>query len=112
MTVRRCTSAQRLRKKLQKIKQTLRVRMHGPIEKLGAWLKSVVIGYYRYCGVPRNVGRLWVFRERILRYWCYTIRRCSQRHRMIWQRRYRLAIPWFPEPHMMHPYPAYACASV
>jgi len=102
-TVRRCTIAKRLRKKLQEVKQTLRERMHGPIEKLGAWLKSVVIGHYRYYGVPRNMGRLWVFRERILRYWCCTLRRRSQRHRLPWQRMYRLATQWLPEPHIMHP---------
>jgi RNA-directed DNA polymerase len=105
-TVRRCTIAKRLRKKLQEVKQTLRERMHWPIEKLGAWLKSVVIGHYRYYGVPRNMGRLWVFRERILRYWCCTLRRRSQRQRMTWQRMYRLATQWLPEPHSMHPYPA------
>lgn len=85
-TVRRCTSAKRLRKKLQEVKQTLRERMHWPIEKRGAWLKSVVLGHYRYYGVPRNMGRLWVFRDRILRSWCRTLRRRSQRHRMTWQR--------------------------
>jgi len=106
LTVRRCTIAKRLRKKLQEVKQTLRERMHWPIEKLGAWLKSVVIGHYRYYGVPRNMGRLWVFRERILRYWCRTLRRRSQRHRMTWQRMYQLATQWLPEPHIMHPYPA------
>ena len=105
-TVRRWTIATRLRKKLQEVKQTLRERMHWPIEKLGAWLKSVVIGHDRYSGVPRNMGRLWVFRERILRYWCHTLRRRSQRHRMTWQRMYRLATQWLPEPHIMHPYPA------
>src|SRR5215510_13612046 len=105
-TVRRCTIAKRLRKKLQEVKQTLRERMHWPIEKLGAWLKSVVIGHYRYYGVPRNMGRLWVFRECILRYWCHTLRRRSQRHRISWQRIYALATQWLPPPHILHPYPA------
>ena len=104
--VRRRTIATRPRKKLQEVKQTLRVRRHWPIEKLGACLKSVVVGHYRYSGVPRNRGRLWVFRERILRSWCHTLRRRSQRHRRTWQRLYRLAIQWLPEPHIMHPYPA------
>jgi group II intron reverse transcriptase/maturase len=106
VTVRRCTIAKRLRKKLQEVKQTLRERMHWPIEKLGAWLTSVVRGHYRYYGVPRNMGRLWVFRECILRYWCRTLRRRSQRHRLTWQRMYQLATQWLPEPHIMHPYPA------
>jgi RNA-directed DNA polymerase len=104
--VRRCTIAKRLRKRLQEVKQTLRARMHWPIEKLGAWRKSGVIGHDRYSGVPRNLGRLWVFRERIRRYWCCTLRRRSQRHRMTWQRMDRLATQWLPEPHIMHPYPA------
>jgi RNA-directed DNA polymerase len=105
-TVRRCPIAKRLRKKLQEVKQTLRARLHWPIEKLGAWLTSVVIGHYRYYGVPRNMGRLRVFRECILRYWCRIVRRRSQRHRMTWQRMYQLATQWLPEPHIMHPYPA------
>jgi group II intron reverse transcriptase/maturase len=105
-TVRRNTIATRLRRKLRAVKQTLRLRMHWPIKELGAWLKSVVVGHYRYYGVPRNMGMLRVFRERILRYWCRTIRRRSQRHRMTWQRMYQLATQWLPEPQIMHPYPA------
>jgi RNA-directed DNA polymerase len=97
-TVRRCTIAKRLRKKLQEVKQTLRERMHWPIEQLGAWLKRVGIGHYRYSGVPRNMGRLWGFRERLLRYWCHILRRRSQRHRVTWQRMYRLAPQWLPAP--------------
>jgi RNA-directed DNA polymerase len=104
--VRLCTIATRLRKQLQEVKQTLRERRHWLIEQLGAWLKSVVIEPSRSYGVPRNMGRLWVVRERLLRYWCCTLRRRSQRHRMTWQRMYRLATQWLPEPHIMHPYPA------
>jgi RNA-directed DNA polymerase len=71
-TVRRCPIATRRRKKRQEVKQTLRERMHWPIEKRGAWRKRVVLGHYRYSGVPRNMGRLWGVRERILRSWCRT----------------------------------------
>jgi len=105
-TVRRKTSAKRLRKKLQEIKQSLRERMHWPIRQLGAWLKSVLTGHYRYYGVPRNMGMLRVFREGILRSWCQTLRRRSQRHRSTWQRIYALATHWLPPPHILHPYPA------
>ena len=105
-TVRRKTVAKRLRKKLQEITQTLRARIPWPIRQRGAWLKSVLTGHYRYDGVPRNLGMLQVFRERILRYWCHTLRRRSQRHRMPWQRIYALATQWLPLPHLVHPYPA------
>lgn len=105
-TVRRKTIAKRLRKKLQEVKQTLHERMHWPIRQLGAWLKSVLTGHYRYYGVPRNLGMLRVFRDRILRAWCHTLRRRSQRHRTSWQRMYRLETRWLPAPHILHPYPA------
>jgi group II intron reverse transcriptase/maturase len=47
-TVRRKTLARRLRKKLQAVKDTLRRRRHWPIPQQGAWLKSVLLGHYRY----------------------------------------------------------------
>ena len=85
-TVRRKTSAKRLRKKLQDIKAALRERMHWPIPQQGAWLRSGLLGHYRYYAVPRNGSLLKVFREGIRRYWGRTLRRRSQRHRMTWQR--------------------------
>jgi group II intron reverse transcriptase/maturase len=105
-TVRRKTIAQRLRKKLQAVKDTLRRRMHWPIPQQGAWLKSVLLGHYRYYAVPRNGSLLTVFRDTIMRYWCQTLRRRSQRHRTTWPRRYALAEQWLPKPHILHPYPA------
>ena len=41
-TVRRKTRAQRLRKTLRAVKDTLRRRMHWPVPQQGAWLKSVL----------------------------------------------------------------------
>jgi RNA-directed DNA polymerase len=105
-TVRRKTIAKRLRKKLQEVKETLRLRMHWPIPRQGAWLKSVLLGHYRYYGVPRNGSLLTVFHETVMRYWCRTLRRRSQRHRLTWQRIYALAEQWLPKPHILHPYPA------
>ena len=40
--VRRMTVRKRMRKKLQEIKQQLRLRMHDPVPQTGAWLRSVV----------------------------------------------------------------------
>jgi RNA-directed DNA polymerase len=104
-TVRRKTSAKRLRKKRQEVKAALRERMHWPSPPPGAWLRSVLLGPYRDYAVPRNGSLLSVFRETIMRYWCQTLRRRSQRHRMTWPRRYALAAQWLPKPHILHPYP-------
>jgi RNA-directed DNA polymerase len=105
-TVRRKTIAQRLRRKLQAVKETLRRRMHWPIPQQGAWLKSVLLGHYRSYAVPRNGSLLTVFRDAIRRSWGQTLRRRSQRHRMTWPRMYALAEHWLPKPHILHPYPA------
>jgi hypothetical protein len=105
-TVRRKTSAQRLRKKLHAVKETLRRRRHWPIPQQGAWLQSVLLGHYRYSGVPRNGRLLTVCRDTSMRYWCQIWRRRSQRHRLTWPRLYVLAEPWLPKPHILHPYPA------
>jgi RNA-directed DNA polymerase len=105
-TVRRKTIAQRLRKKLQDVKATLRTRMHWPIPQQGAWRCSVLLGHYRYYAVPRNGSLLRVFRETVRRSWCRTLRQRRQRHRLTWQRMSALAEQWLPKPHVLHPYPA------
>jgi len=48
----RRTLAKRMRAKLHAIKQELRRKMHEPVAEVGAWLKRVVDGYYRYHAVP------------------------------------------------------------
>jgi group II intron reverse transcriptase/maturase len=105
-TVRRKTVASRLRRKLHEVKQTLRKRMCLPIPSQGTWLRAVLLGHYRYFAVPRNSSLLRVFREGILRSWCRTLRRRSQRHRITWRRMYALAQQWLPQPRILHPYPA------
>jgi RNA-directed DNA polymerase len=105
-TVRRKTIAKRLRTKLQEVKAALRRRMHWPIPQQGAWLGRVLRGHYRYYGVPRNGSLLAVFHDRVMRYWCQTLCRRSQRHRITWQRLYALAEQWLPPPQIVHPYPA------
>ncbi len=66
-TVRRKTIAQRLRKKRQAVKDTLRRRMHWPIPQQGAWLKSVLLGHYQSYAVPRHGSLLMVCRATIMR---------------------------------------------
>jgi RNA-directed DNA polymerase len=57
-----------------------------------------------------NLGRdglmVAAFRERVLRPWCRTLRRRSNRHRVAGARMYRLAGRWLPNPRIPHPYPA------
>jgi group II intron reverse transcriptase/maturase len=103
--VRRMTIRKRMRKKLQEIKQQLKMRMHDPVPQTGAWLRSVVQGYFNYYAVPGNLDSLGLFRERVLRYWGQALKRRSQRHRYAWVRRLKLAAQWLPTPRVMHPWP-------
>jgi group II intron reverse transcriptase/maturase len=103
--VRRMTIRKRMRKKLQEIKQQLRMRMHDPVPQTGAWLRSVVQGYFNYYAVPGNLDSLGLFRERVLRYWGQVLKRRSQIRRYAWVRRLKLAAQWLPTPRVLHPWP-------
>ena len=62
VAVRRLTIRKRMRSKLREVKQQLRQRMHDPVPQTGAWLRSVVQGYFNYYAVPGNIGSLSLFR--------------------------------------------------
>ena len=66
---------------------------------------SVLLGHYRYYGVPRNLRKLSVFRYQVSRLWLRTLRRRSQRHQLTWERMDRLVKRWIPSPRVFHPYP-------
>jgi len=104
-TVLRKTSAKKLRNKLAELKKTMRKRLHWSIPDLGTWLKSVIVGHCRYYGVPWNGKSLTRFRSEIIRMWCRSLRRRSQKHRITWKRMNRLAKKWLPSPFICHPYP-------
>jgi group II intron reverse transcriptase/maturase len=104
-TVIRKTIKKRFRAKLQEVKAELRKRMHDPVPEVGAWLRSVVGGHIRYYGVPMNNHALYTFRYQVGRLWHHALWRRSQKHRITWERMYRLINRWFPPAHICHPYP-------
>ncbi len=56
-TVGRETASKRLRATLLRVRTALRARMHEPVRHVGARLRSVVDGYFRYHAVPGNRPR-------------------------------------------------------
>ena len=96
----------RMRAKLQQIKQQLRRRMHDPVAQTGAWLKSVVQGYFNYYAVPGNLDSLNAFRVKVSRLWRWTLLRRSQKRRLNWAKMHKLLEHWIPKPRVLHPYPA------
>jgi RNA-directed DNA polymerase len=103
--IERRTMAQRFRAKLGEIKVELRRRRHQPIPQQGTWLRSVLLGHYRYYGVPLNSKALQRFQMKATRLWQRSLSRRSQKGRITWDRMQRLMSTWIPPVRIYHPYP-------
>ena len=104
--IKRKSRGDRMRAKLQAIKQELRRRLHQPIAMQGRWLKQVVTGYFNYYAVPTNTRALAAFRDELTRSWQRILRRRSQRGLVNWEQMRSLANTWLPRPHILHPWPS------
>jgi RNA-directed DNA polymerase len=103
--IKRKSRRDRMRAKLQAIKQELRWRMHQPIPQQGKWLRQVVTGYFNYHAVPTNMSTLTAFLFHVTNLWQRTLRRRSQKDWTTWARIKRLADDWLPKPRILHPWP-------
>lgn len=105
-TIRRKTIAKRLRAKVKKMKEGIRLRMHDPIPEQGQWLRAVVLGHLNYYAVPGNKQSTDAFRTAAMREWLHALRRRSQKARSLtWERFKRLVRTWLPTSRVRHPYP-------
>src|SRR6202521_4852404 len=103
--IKRKSRRDRMRVKLQAIKQELRRRMHQPIPQQGRWLQQVVTGYFNYHAVPTNGPTLTAFLFHVTNLWRRTLRQRSQKDWTTWERIKRLADDWLPKPRNLHPWP-------
>lgn len=103
--VKRKTIPKRLSAKLRGLKAELRRRWHEPVAEVGAWLKSVVQGYFNYHAIPGNMDSLNAFRAQVSWRWYRALRRRSQRTRMTWERFWPLVDCWIPSATILHPHP-------
>jgi group II intron reverse transcriptase/maturase len=101
----RHTISKRLRAKLAALQGDLRKRMHRPIPEVGKWLRVVLLGHYRYYGLPGNSRKIGSFVYHVTRLWFRVLRRRSQRHKINWERMKRLVKRWLPLPRLYHSYP-------
>jgi RNA-directed DNA polymerase len=105
-TIRRKTIAKRLRAKVKKMKEGIRLRMHDPVPEQGQWLRAVVLGHLNYYAVPGNKQSTDAFRTAAMREWLHALRRRSQKARSLtWKRFQRLVRTWLPTSRVRHPYP-------
>jgi group II intron reverse transcriptase/maturase len=103
--IKRKSRSDRMRAKLQAIKQELRRRRHQPIPVQGKWLGQVVKGYFNYHAVPTNSRALAAFRFLVTELWQRSLRRRSQKDGTTWERIMPLANDWIPKPFILHPWP-------
>jgi hypothetical protein len=98
--------------KLVALKEELKRRMHHPVPKQGAYLRSVVAGHVRYFGVPNNGSSISLFRMAAGWLWWRALQRRGQAHRLSWQRMQRYIDRWLPPACICHPWPAQRLAFV
>jgi RNA-directed DNA polymerase len=103
--IKRKSRRDRMRAKLQAIKQELRRCMHQPIPHHGKWLRQVIRGYFNYHAVPTNSRALAGFRDEVVRGWWRSLKRRSQRNSLGWEQMKNLADDWLPKPSILHPWP-------
>jgi len=103
--IKRKSRRDRMRAKLQAIKEELRQRSHLPIPDTGKWLGQLVAGYFAYHAVPTNSAALGAFRYHVTVLWYRCLCRRSQKARLVWSRMAQLADEFLPRPQILHPWP-------
>jgi group II intron reverse transcriptase/maturase len=103
--IKRKSRRDRMRAKLQEIKEGLRQRWHLPIPETGHWLGQTVAGYFAYHAVPTNSAALGAFRYHVTVLWSRRLCRRSQTARLTWPRMAPLADAFLPRPRILHPWP-------
>ncbi len=104
MVYRRTERCRRLRK-LKALRDALQRRRHWSVADTGRWLRAVLVGHYRYYGVPGNYRALASFRYEVTLAWRRQLGRRSQRGRISWQRLNVYLARWLPTARIYHPYP-------
>lgn len=104
--LKRKSRSDRVRAKLAEVKEALHRRMHETIDQQGAWLGTVLRGFYAYHAVPTNSVALWDFRYNITDLWRRALRRRSQKDAVTWKRMTVLQERWLPRPRITHPWPS------
>jgi group II intron reverse transcriptase/maturase len=104
--LKRRTSRKKRRAKLDRLKEEIRRRRHHRVPEQHAWLCQVLLGHYRYYGVPTNFRCLQQFREAVDWSWHRSLQKRSQRGRWTnirWSA-FRKKFP-LPPPRILHPWP-------
>ena len=81
------------------------MRRRRPLPETGKWLGRVMRGFLNYHAVPTNSRAIDGFREAVLRLWLRALKRRSNRDKTTWDQFRKLAEPYLPKAHILHPWP-------
>ena len=102
----RRTSRKKRQAKLRSLTEDARRRRHHAVAEQHRWLKSVLVGHYRYYAVPTNIRALRSFERTVARLWHRSLQRRSQR--ATWSKAKHDAFEQrfpLPSPRILHPWP-------
>jgi group II intron reverse transcriptase/maturase len=102
----RHTRRDRKMAKLLEIAEVLQRCRHRDTAEQGAWLGSVVRGYFAYHAVPTNTRALSAFLHHVKELWLRALRGRSQKDKTTGAHIEKLAAYWLPKPRVTHPWPA------
>jgi len=102
----RRTSRKKRQAKLASLREECRIRRHHSVVEQHAWLCQVMMGHYRYYGVPTNTLAIAQFKREVEWVWHSSLQRRSQRARWSAARRNAFALKFpLPSPRVQHPWP-------
>lgn len=105
--LKRRTSRKKRHAKQALLREEMRRRRHEPVRLQHAWLSSVLVGHYRYYGVPTNYAAMASFHAHVRYSWHQQLQRRSQRARWRGDQHDRFAKHWpLPKPTIHHPWPS------
>jgi hypothetical protein len=96
-TMKRKTQSSRLTRKLKALREQARRVMHREVSEQHGWLRSVLLGHYRYYGVRYNSRSLQVFSEEVRGIWYRSLRRRNRPRDLTWGQ-YAKLLTRFPLP--------------
>lgn len=103
--IKRKSRRDRVRKKLQDVKEDLRRRVYQPVSAQGKWLGQIVRGFFNYHAVPTNFEALRRFHYQVIWNWKRALLGRGNRDKTNWNRIWKLAKDYLPSPGILHPWP-------